>query len=82
MLRREYKVYLKLLDYLHDSHNLVENRDELFRLPLSKRAVAPYMSIRRLNKKYGKEFSSLLKDSQLDHFKVFSGIRNTKSIFL
>lgn len=73
MLRREYKVYLNLLDYLHNSYHLVSNRDMLFKLPLSKRAVAPYISVRRLNI----DFTNFRQD-----FKVISRSRDLKSIFL
>lgn len=75
MLRREYKVYIQLLDFLHNRYLIVSNRDMNFKLPLLKRAVAPYVSVNRLNQ--GISFEGL----QEDYFKAISGARDVHSIF-
>jgi hypothetical protein len=76
MLRREYKVYLHLIDFLQERHLIVANRDMIFKLPLLKRAVVPFTSVRRLNRGF------FFEDLQVDYFKAISGARDIKSIFL
>jgi len=76
MLRREYKVYLHLLDFLHERELILRNRDIDFKLPLLQRAVAPYVSVNMLIEGISDE------DLYEDYFKSISRIRDIQSIFL
>lgn len=74
MLRREYKTHLRLLDYSHRSYHIITHGDLIFKLPLYKRAVAPYIGFRRLK-------LNIYDGFQQDYFKFLSRIRDINSIF-